>query len=146
MSHHPAHQGVVSSPIDNLSRRCPRIFYSDQLFSKAFALNKKSYVKWSISLGIISVDNDLLVTSWWRQFQDVGHQRLITYPECYGKEYNTEWFTQQSCKKSFTNITNLSPTTVTNIYLAIKYDSYTLGSYCFDMVNRQIRRLNFSIL
>ena len=41
MNHHPAHQGAVSSLIDNFVRHWPKIICNVQLFPKVFVLNKK---------------------------------------------------------------------------------------------------------
>jgi len=64
MNHHPALQGVVSSPTDNLVRRFPRIFYSVQLFPQAFALNMKILfrVTHESILGYKDVENVILLT------------------------------------------------------------------------------------
>ena len=74
MIHHPAPQGVASSPTDNLVRRFPRIFYSVQLFLQAFALNMKMLFKvnhesivgthrqWPIVYGYKDFENVILLT------------------------------------------------------------------------------------
>ena len=84
MNHHRSHQGVVSSPTDNLVQRFPRIFHSVQLFQQAFALNEKM---------LYEVD-------------------------------------------------------MCSAEILLKYYSYALGSYWFDMLNRRIHsaRLHYTIL